>query len=55
MFAEIFSYDRELIEQGERNKETEIAKSMLSDDIALETIAKHTQFAIAELEALKAR
>lgn len=56
MFAEIFSYDQELIEQGieqgEQKKAIETAKAGLKNNIPLETISLLTGLTLAELEDL---
>jgi len=65
MFAEVFSYDQELIdkgvkqgieqglEQGEEKRAIEMAKAMLQDENELELISKYTKLSSSDLEKLK--
>ena len=38
--------------EGEKNKQIEIAKSMLKDNVVIETISKYTRLSIEEIEKL---
>ena len=52
MFAEIFSYDRELIEQGVFEKAIKVAKRMIAKGASIEDILEITELPKKEIEQL---
>jgi len=50
MFAEIYNYDDQLLEEGMEKQALETARKMFNDGIPLETIAKYVHCPIEKLK-----
>jgi len=52
MFAEVFSYDRELIDKGASKKAIEIAKKLLGSGMAIEEVVDYSDLSIEIVKSL---
>ena len=53
-YVKQYVHDRIKFKEGKKERDLEIAKSMLADDFALSTISKHTNLTVEDVEKLKA-
>jgi len=52
MFAEVFSYDQELIERGEEKKAIEMATSLLEAGMSADEVSRHSKLSLEVIENL---